>query len=76
MTETKSRKRRRQAPAKSPTYLLVSEKVGKDAVAFLRQRRNRGLSWRGISHELFAQHGVDVTEVTLRKWLADAETAR
>lgn len=57
---------------KSPTYLLVAERVGKDTIEFLRERREEGESWRTISLNLWAEHELDVTEVTLRKWWADA----
>lgn len=59
----------------SPLYRLVSEKVGKGAIEYLRERRERGMSWRGISIGLLADHELDVTEVTLRKWWSDAQEA-
>jgi hypothetical protein len=65
MAESKSK-------GKSPTYLLVSEKVGAPAIEWLRQLRP-DWSWRMISLELYRRHGLDVTEVTLRKWWADAQ---
>lgn len=69
----------KRGEGKSPTYLLVAEKVGQDTIAWLRQERERldsngrQRSWRAISLELWAEHDLDVTEVTLRKWWADAQ---
>lgn len=58
---------------RSPTYQLVAEKVGQDTIRWLRAQRDSGRSWRAISLQLWAEHNVDVTEVTLRKWWADAQ---
>jgi hypothetical protein len=58
---------------KSPTYRLVAERVGKDTVDWLRVQREKGTTWRHISLNLWAEHSVDVTEVTLRKWWDDAQ---
>lgn len=63
--------------SKSPTYLLVQEKVGQETIEWLRAQRGPDdsapdKSWRGISLELYREHGLDITEVTLRKWWADA----
>lgn len=59
-------------PTKSPTYKLVSEKVGTETIDYLRKLRTDGLSWRSISLRLYREHELDVTEVTLRKWWDDA----
>lgn len=53
---------------KSPTYLLVQEKVGRDTVDWLRVQRDAEKSWRLISLELLRDHDLNVTEVTLRSW--------
>lgn len=59
----------------SPLYRLVAEKTGQDTVEWMRERRERGISWRGISMALLSEHGLDVTEVTLRKWWSQGEQA-
>ena len=59
----------------SPTYRLVSEKSGRDAMEYLREKREAGVSWRNISLGLYADHQLSITEVTLRKWWADAHLA-
>jgi hypothetical protein len=57
---------------KSPTYLLVQEKVGKDPIDWMREKRDASTSWRAISYGLLSEYGVNVTDVTLRKWWDDA----
>lgn len=53
--------------------MLVGEKVGQETMEYLRTRRGEGASWRFISMQLLSEHGIDVTEVTLRKWWSDAQ---
>jgi len=56
---------------KTPLYLLLETKLGRDPALDMRERRERGETWRSISHA-YLQFGIDVTEVTLRAWLKDA----
>ncbi len=68
MAETESK----PPPVHSALHQLVAEKVGKSTVDWLREQRDAGTTWRQISLRLWRDHELDVTEVTLRKWWADA----
>lgn len=64
------------AASKSPTYLLAASKLGRDPIDWIAELRDEGLTWRAISLLLWSSHWLDVTEVTLRKWWADAQAAQ
>lgn len=36
--------------------------------------RQQGMSWSGISKHLLVEHGVDVTDQTLRNWYGEEPT--
>lgn len=40
---------------------------------FLDFRRKQGKGWRVISRDLYLATGVDVSDVSLRKWFTDTE---
>lgn len=39
--------------------------------AFVRERRNNGISWRLITRELYEQHDFDISLEALRNWFPD-----
>lgn len=56
------------AETRSALYRLLAEKIGKDPVEDMAERRNAGESWRTIEQAYLLTHGVSVTTVTLRTW--------
>lgn len=54
-------------------YALLHEKLQRDPLEDMRERRERGESWRAISIAYLVEQGVSVTDVTLRSWWADSE---
>lgn len=62
--------------ANSPLYELLATRLDKDPVVDIKARREAGESWRKITHAYLLEHGIEVTDVTLRSWVqaAAAET--
>lgn len=42
---------------------------------FLREARDNGQSAAATSRRLFAEHGIEVSAETVRKWFAELESA-
>lgn len=64
------------AASKSPTYLLAASKLGRDPIHWIAEQRDVGSTWRVISLLLWSSYRLNITEVTLRKWWADAQAAQ
>lgn len=58
------------AQNRSPLYELLAERLDKDPVADIRERRGRGETWRSIMITYQVDHAVSVTDMTLRTWVA------
>lgn len=60
----------------TPTYKLVAEKLGRDPVEFIRERRNQvpPVPYAKIADEIKAKTGVYVTHEIPRRWLAQADS--
>lgn len=58
---------------KTPLYQLLAAKLDEDPVENIKRRREAGETWRSIERSFYFDHQVDVTDVTLRAWLREAE---
>jgi hypothetical protein len=60
---------------RSATQQLADLVLGRPVEEYVAERRNAGRSWRMVTRDLAeATEGrVDVTEVTLRSWIADLD---
>jgi hypothetical protein len=61
----------------TPTYKLVAEKLGRDPVEFIRERRNQQppVPYAKIADEIKTRTKVYVTHEIPRRWLALADQA-
>ena len=53
---------------RSPTYLLINDRLNGGLDAFITERRAANRSWRLIAKDIEAATGIDVTFETLRAW--------
>jgi hypothetical protein len=58
---------------RSATYELADIRTDGHLAELVATARTAGASWRSIARRLYADHGVDVTEQTLRNWFTEVE---
>jgi hypothetical protein len=58
---------------RTPTHHLADLLLGGDGELerFVRSRRADGKSWRIVERELYEEHDLDITHVSLRTWFPD-----
>jgi hypothetical protein len=62
---------------RSATQQLADIVLDRPVEEYVAERREAGRSWRMVTRDLAEATGgrIDVTEVTLRSWMADLEPA-
>ncbi len=53
---------------RSPKFQLIEDRLGSDLAGFIRERRDRDVSYENVARELWATTGVDVTAQTIANW--------
>jgi hypothetical protein len=56
---------------RTPTYLLLENKLGRSLSRYVGAARKSQRSWNAIALELHKETGVAVTSETLRQWFYD-----
>ncbi len=56
---------------RTPTFVLIEDRLGKSLTRHVTAARKAGRSWNAIALDLHTQTGVVVTSETLRTWFYD-----
>lgn len=59
----------------TPLYKLVAEKLGRDPIAYIRERRAAGVAFARITDEIKHETDVYLTHEAPRRWLRSADAA-
>lgn len=56
--------------ARKPELELYSRAIGQDLPTLMKQMRADGLNPSQICNRLYKEHDIDVSDMTIRRWLA------
>lgn len=58
-------------PQRTPKYLLIQERLGRDLADHLAECRRDGVSYERIARDLWRATDVEITAQSVQTWCAD-----